>query len=285
MRIRSTKPEFWKSRRIANVSWDSRLVLKGLESYVDDNGVGVDDIELIVTDVFPRDMFANPRDTIARVSEAIAELHHAGLVHRYEARGDKLLYISWWESIQRIDKPGKGRKPRPDGTLDYKESEIRESVASPRESVAPGTGEQRNRGTGEQGAVVPLRTYVTERENQLSQRTAIHTGANIVNSFNDHIPETLPSKTRQDLTAHVTVALQDGIAETHIRRGIELWYAKALGPGALPGFIFEAQREANGGGRATRPRQATGTERAMAAIELADQFREQEAQEAINAEE
>ena len=152
MRIRSTKPEFWKSRRIASVDWDARLVLKGLESYVDDNGVGVDDIELIVTDVFPRDMFANPRETVARVSEAIRSLHRAGLVHRYEANGDHLLYISFWEEVQRIDKPGKGRNPRPDGTFDYKESEIRESVASPPETLAPGTGEQGNRGTGEQGS-------------------------------------------------------------------------------------------------------------------------------------
>jgi len=150
MRIRGTKPEFWKSRRIASVSWDARLVLKGLESYVDDNGVGVDDIELIVTDVFPRDMFASPRETVARVSEAISELFQAGLVHRYEACGDHLLYISFWESAQRIDKPGKGRNPRPDGTLDYKDSEIRESVASPPETLAPVTGEQGNRGTEEQ---------------------------------------------------------------------------------------------------------------------------------------
>jgi hypothetical protein len=149
MRIRGTKPEFWKSRRISSVSWDARLVLKGLESYVDDNGVGVDDIELIVTDVFPRDMFASPRETVARVSEAISELFHAGLVHRYEARGDQLLYIAFWESAQRIDKPGKGRNPRPDGTFEYKESEIRESVASPPVTLAPVTEEQGNRGTGE----------------------------------------------------------------------------------------------------------------------------------------
>lgn len=149
MRIRSTKPEFWKSRRVASVSWDARLVLKGLESYVDDNGVGVDDIELIVTDVFPRDMFANPRETVARVSEAITELAKAGLLHRYDGNGDHLLYIAFWESIQRIDKPGKGRNPRPDGTFEYKASEIRESVASLPETLAPGTGEQRNRGTEE----------------------------------------------------------------------------------------------------------------------------------------
>jgi len=155
MRIRSTKPEFWKSRRIASVSWDARLVLKGLESYVDDNGVGVDDIELIVTDVFPRDMFAKGSETVARVSEAISHLHQAGLVHRYEANGDQLLYISWWDSIQRIDKPGKGRNPRPDGTFDYKASDIRESVASPPETLAPVTEEQGNRGTGEQRVNTP----------------------------------------------------------------------------------------------------------------------------------
>ena len=151
MRIRSTKPEFWKSRRIASVSWDARLVLKGLESYVDDNGVGIDDIELIVTDVFPRDMFAKGSETVARVSEAITELHQAGLVHRYTTKSDHLLYISWWESIQRIDKPGKGRNPRPDGTWNYRDSEIREGVVSPPETLAPGTGEQGNRGTEEQG--------------------------------------------------------------------------------------------------------------------------------------
>ena len=151
MRIRGTKPEFWKSRRIASVSWEARLVLKGLESYVDDNGVGVDDIELIVTDIFPRDMFANGSETVARVSEAISHLHQAGLIWRYEADGDNLLYISFWEDIQRIDKPGKGRKPRPDGTFDYKSSTIRESVASPPVTLAPVTGEQGNRGTEEQG--------------------------------------------------------------------------------------------------------------------------------------
>ena len=158
MRIRSTKPEFWKSRLITSVSWDARLVLKGLESYVDDNGVGVDDIELIVTDVFPRDMFANGSETVARVSEAISELHQAGLVWRYEGESDNLIYISFWESVQRIDKPGKGRNPRPDGTFEYKESVIRESVASPPVTLAPGTGEQGNRGTGDQesrGTVSP----------------------------------------------------------------------------------------------------------------------------------
>lgn len=155
MRIRSTKPEFWRSARIASVSWEARLVFKGLESYVDDNGVGKDDVALIVGDVFPRDMLASPRETVARVSEAISQLHQAGLIHRYEDSGTRLLCVAFWEQSQRIDKPGKGRLARPDGTMNYRDSEIRESVASPPETVALGTGEQGNRGTGDKPPASP----------------------------------------------------------------------------------------------------------------------------------
>lgn len=151
MRIRSTKPEFWRSERIASVSWDARLVLKGLESYVDDNGVGRDDIALIVGDLFQRDLVREPSRTLARVSEAISDLCQAGLLWRYEVDGTQLIYLSFWEQIQRVDKAQAGRFPRPDGTMNYKDSVIRESVGNVRElsrGFAPGTGEQGNRGTG-----------------------------------------------------------------------------------------------------------------------------------------
>src|SRR3954463_9339616 len=111
MRIRSTKPEFWRSKTIAALPWDVRLVLKGLESYVDDNGVGKDDIALIAADVFPRDLSANPRETLARLSEAISTLASAVLIVRYEANGEELIYVDRWKAIQRVDKPNRGRFP------------------------------------------------------------------------------------------------------------------------------------------------------------------------------
>lgn len=153
MRIRSTRPHFWRSERIASVSWDARLVLKGLESYVDDNGVGKDDIALIVGDLFQRDMIREPSRTVARVSEAISELAAAGLLWRYTVEGTRLLYIAFWEEVQRIDKAQDGRHPRPDGTLNYKDSAIRESSATPREgsrTFAPVVEEEGSRGVGEQ---------------------------------------------------------------------------------------------------------------------------------------
>ncbi|PPI08218.1 hypothetical protein [Rathayibacter sp. AY1B8] len=157
MRIRATKPEFWRSKTIAALTWEQRLVLKGLESYVDDNGVGKDDLETIASDVFGRDLARSPRDTLARLTEAISTLHQHGLIARYSVEGEELLYIDKWKDLQRIDKPGRGRFPRPDGTYEYAEvvdtasyRGIRDTLARPPEKVAPVTGEQRNRGTGEQ---------------------------------------------------------------------------------------------------------------------------------------
>ena len=231
MRIRSTKPEFWKSRRIASVSWDARLVLKGLESYVDDNGVGIDDIELIVTDVFPRDMFAKGSETVARVSEAITELHQAGLVHRYTTKSDHLLYISWWESIQRIDKPGKGRNPRPDGTWNYRDSEIREGVASPPETLAPGTGEQgnrgteeqRNRGTEEKKARPPVQTEPHSDEPAPTPAAAATRGADLVRA---NIPSGHPSATLTALRIQASELLHTGTDPDVIAEALRLWCDK-----------------------------------------------------------
>ena len=146
MRIRATKPKFWESKTISQLDWATRLVLKGLESYVDDNGVGKDDLELIATNVFPRDTFRNPPETFRRLSEAISVIESAGLIVRYERNGERLLYIDDWKGLQRIDKPTKGRYPRPDGTLEYSEDVDRESYRNPPEVSAPVREEQGNRG-------------------------------------------------------------------------------------------------------------------------------------------
>jgi hypothetical protein len=168
MRIRGTKPEFWRSKTIASVDWDARLVLKGVESYVDDNGVGKDSVVLIAADVFPHDL-ANDPETIARLSRALASLAEANLVVRYVVDGEALIYVRRWKSVQRVDRPNRGRYPRPDGTLEYDQDVdesigagqvrankipppsdddgSREGLANPREDAATGTEEQGNRGT------------------------------------------------------------------------------------------------------------------------------------------
>lgn len=261
MRIRSTKPEFWRSERIASVPWDARLVLKGLESYVDDNGVGVDDIALIVTDVFPRDMLANSRETVARVSEAISLLHQAGLIWRYEGAGKRLLYIAFWESVQRIDKPGKGRFPRPDGTMDYRDSEIRESVASPPETVAPGTGEQRNRGTEEKEPPnppnletptpppPPRRTgaeLVRARYAELSSTRSVDAYL-VAEAFSQSLPVPIEDNLLSKISVQIHNCLKRGIPPPAVAAGLKAWTdSDSWSPTQIPNFVHKANNRRNG---------------------------------------
>ena len=147
MRIRTIKPEFWSSDDVAALDWSTRLVFIGLWSYVDDNGVGRDNERLIMSDLFPQE--EDPRDTLAKVSRALEALHSAGLITRYTVDDKPYILVNGFGAHQRVDRPGKPRYPLP--TCD--DASPRETVASPRETLAPVTGEKGNReqGTGEQG--------------------------------------------------------------------------------------------------------------------------------------
>ncbi|AHH22084.1 hypothetical protein NONO_c73280 [Nocardia nova SH22a] len=149
MRIRSIKPEFWRSDDIDVLDWHHRLVFIGLWSYVDDNGVGLDKLASICADLFASDLERDPRETFARVSEALQTFADRGLIQRYSVDGKAYLFITGWQEHQRIDKPGKARYPLPTS----RNAEILETVATPsrdiRETPAPGTEEQGNRGKEE----------------------------------------------------------------------------------------------------------------------------------------
>ena len=282
MRIRSTKPEFWRSKTIAALPWDVRLVLKGLESYVDDNGVGKDDIALIAADVFPRDLSASPRDTLASLSGALLQLAEANLVARYSLHGEDLLYIRRWRQLQRIDKPAAGRWPRPDGSIDYKD-EVDESVSagqrhngrpqsavhdstsredfgspredfgSPPEKVAPGTGEQGNRGTGEQGNSAAAAAGDAEAPRTLAIVDDASTAQTLVGEWIDHCADRPPGRVVGQVAKELKTLLDEGIEPDRIRRALAEWNRKGLHPSTLPSVVHEIANRAPG----VRGQQAT----------------------------
>lgn len=137
MRIRSTKPEFWRSKTIAQFDWETRLVLKALESYVDDNGVGKDSVVIFCADAFPHDLAKSP-EICAKVSRSLDRLSEAGLIVRYTVDGEDLLYIRRWKQWQYIDKPKAGRFPRPDGSMNYRD-EVNESIGAGQYRFDPDT--------------------------------------------------------------------------------------------------------------------------------------------------
>jgi hypothetical protein len=111
MRIRTIKPSFWRSDDITALPLDLRLLFVGLWSYVDDNGVGLDDYRLIAAD-----LFALEEDQIAIrefVRDGVATLSRGLLVVRYKVEQKSLIFIPKWDLHQKVDRPNKARYPRP----------------------------------------------------------------------------------------------------------------------------------------------------------------------------
>lgn len=163
MRIRTVKPEFWRSDDIAALPIEDRLLFVGLWSYVDDSGVGVDKIAHICADLFAPDLERNPTEVFGRVTGGLQKLAERGMIIRYEAEGKPFLYVTNWSNHQRIDKPSKQRYPLPDKGEYAKAQQFEEGSGSTPEKVAPGTEEQGNRGTGDNNHCSPA-APTSERE-------------------------------------------------------------------------------------------------------------------------
>lgn len=143
MRIRSVKPEFWQSRDTAQVSYFARLLFIGIWNYVDDNGVGDDDIDFIRAQLFPRDSKDQTLSTL--IGGALDELAKVGMLQRYTGNdGRPYIFVTGW-SHQRIDRPTASRKPLPHSSLSDN------STRGPVGLVDDSTLEQGNKGTRERG--------------------------------------------------------------------------------------------------------------------------------------
>ena len=151
MRIRSIKPEFWRSDDITGLPLETRLTFIGLWSYVDDNGVGADKLISIVADLYADDFSRDPQETVKRVSEDLLRLARGGQVVRYTGLHNgstkDLLYITKWKAHQKVNHPSLGHKyPLP--PAEKVEAAVAQADSSG-ESLETLTHEQGNRGAGE----------------------------------------------------------------------------------------------------------------------------------------
>lgn len=191
MRIRTTKPDFWRSSVISEQPREVRLLLIGLKSYVDDNGVGLDDYRQIAADLFPLE--SDPLEAREFVREGLARLSRGSLITRYTVAGVSYIYIPGWDGDQRVDKPNKPRYPTPDAADDSMPSNYgepregsrdpREELANPPEDSAPGVVEYWSSGVLEKEVPSPDGEERSEPEprpdvDQLCQRLADRVHAN-----------------------------------------------------------------------------------------------------------
>jgi hypothetical protein len=108
MRIRSIKPEFWKSPKLATVPWGTRLVFAGLISLSDDEGRFLASPRYIASELFPHD-----RAPLGAVRKALPELAGVGLALFYEVAGVEYGFLPGFLEHQRIQKPSASRLPPP----------------------------------------------------------------------------------------------------------------------------------------------------------------------------
>jgi len=145
MRIRSIKPEFWRSDDITQLPRELRLLFIGLWSYVDDNGVGVDDYRQIAADLFALD--EDLGEVREFIREGLARLSRGSLITRYQVGGKSYLHVTTWARHQKVDKPNKARYPSPSQASDQgfprSSRDSREACGQGSEGVgdvSPGSG-------------------------------------------------------------------------------------------------------------------------------------------------
>jgi hypothetical protein len=131
MRIRTIKPEFWASEDVAPLSYFDRLLFIGLWSYVDDNGVGRDNIRLIVASLFPLE--EDPADIVEAVDKGVAAIADAGLIVRYVVAQRPYFYVLKWSKHQKINRPTRSRYPRPPDNLIEGSRQLPEESSEPQE--------------------------------------------------------------------------------------------------------------------------------------------------------
>lgn len=148
MRIRSIKPEFWRSDDISALPWETRLLFIGLWSYVDDNGVGRDDERIIRAELFALD--EDLTESSLRVHAGLKLLHTRRLIDRYTVDGKPYLHIRTWSRHQKINRPSPGRYPLPTSDDASFQEPLTEDSLSNQRPPSPGAGEQGSSGSGEQ---------------------------------------------------------------------------------------------------------------------------------------
>ena len=149
-RIRTIKPEFWRSPSTASAGPWARLLYIAMWNWADDYGVA---------EWTPRELlgFAFPNDeqlSAADFPQLLAEVRGSFGVVFFMVGGRRYYSIPAWDQHQKSERKAQSKYPAPDGPESVPDPEFVDFVGSSAPflgSSVAGTGEQGNRGTGEQG--------------------------------------------------------------------------------------------------------------------------------------
>lgn len=141
-RIRSIKPDAFRSDTLSQVPRGVRWTFAGLWTYLDDDGYGRDNVRLIKAALYPLDEDI----TVDTIADDLKQLEAIGSICRYEADGRDYLHVpkspdKGWDH-QKINRPTPTKFPR-----------CREHSVTAHGALTEGSPPDREQGTGnkEQG--------------------------------------------------------------------------------------------------------------------------------------
>lgn len=111
-RIRSVKPELRRDLTVAEWPREVRYAWVLLWGYLDDHGRGLDDLRLIVADLFPLDRDVTERKVDRWLTQMTAATPHGTApLCRYEVHGRRYLHAPKWTNSQKVAHPQDSRLP------------------------------------------------------------------------------------------------------------------------------------------------------------------------------
>lgn len=149
-RIRSIKPEFWRSPSTAKASPLARLLYIAMWGWADDYGAAEWTYRELLGYAFPHDENIGN----AELQSLLTEVATCFGTEFYVVDGRRYYYIPKWDKHQKNERRAQGKFPlpdAPDASVDaefHPDAEMRGSSVQTSGSTVSGTGEQ---GTGEQG--------------------------------------------------------------------------------------------------------------------------------------
>lgn len=113
-RIRQVKPELRKSLTVAEWPREVRYAWVLLWGYLDDHGRGVDDLRLIVADLFPLDHDVTGKKLgswLDLMASTKTDEDDVPPLCRYEVANRRYLHATNWKKHQRVAHPMESRIP------------------------------------------------------------------------------------------------------------------------------------------------------------------------------
>lgn len=273
-RMRSIKPEMFRSFTVTAWPVPVRWTFAGLLTYCDDEGRAADDARLIKAELYPIDDDVSAR----RVEQHLALITAHGPLCRYEVAGRRYLHITSWSEHQRINRPTASRIPPcpihehslngsspPHGGLS--EDSVRTPGATPEPSRPRAQARvPAEHGTGSKGAREQGSKELGIRDSATRAADPPRTAQTLLAEWIDHCPHRPPSRVIGNVAKLLGELLAEGVPYEEVRAGFAAWHQAGKHPATLPSFVHAAMPRPPAAARSTTD------DRVSAALALAEEL-------------